>query len=81
MKVTKNIPHEIDYNLFKWLKRGDRIKIAQVTKKSESMVRATLSRRTYNEDIIRVAMVKVVERMKNVLEIQAEAKRLQQLIN
>lgn len=82
MKVCKNIPDGIDYSLFKWLKRGDRIQIAADTNMSESMVRATLRGvETFNAEIIAKGMEKVIERMKPVLEKQQEAQRLLQAIN
>ena len=81
MKVCSKIPEEIDYSLFKWLRRGDREEIARDTRMSISMVGATLRKETFNDVIIAKAMEKVIERLKPVLEKQAEAKRLLQDIN
>jgi hypothetical protein len=80
MKALKNIPEEIDYSQFKWLRRGDRIKIAAMTNMSESMVRATLRKKTMNVDILLAAMKRVVEIKTPLLEAQAEAQRFDQYL-
>lgn len=79
--VMKNIPDGIDYSLFKWLKRGvDYQWIAEKSKVGKSMVSATIRKRAFNADVILWASKRAVERMQPVLQAQAEAKRMQQLI-
>lgn len=81
MQVVKStIPAEIDYSLFKWLRPGDREQIAADVGKSVSMVRATLRGETFNGKIIEVALQKVIDRMTPVLEKQAQAQRIRNLI-
>lgn len=76
MMAVRDIPEEIDYSQFKWLKKGDRLKIAEKTGLSPSMVRHTLQKRKFNLDILAEAMALVVQAKKKVLERQQEAKQL-----
>lgn len=71
----------IDYSLFEWLRNGDYQWIAEHANVSVSMVGATIRGETFNPDVIEWGMKKACERMKPVLEAQAEAKRLLQLVN
>lgn len=80
MELSKNIPTEIDYSLFAWLRRGDHEWIAKKARVSKSMVSATIRKSSFNPDVIMWALIRATERMKPVLEAQAEAQRLQQAI-
>lgn len=80
MMKLENIPKEIDYSLFKWLKRGDYDWIAGKAKVSTSTVGATIRKESFNSDVILWATKKAMERMEPVLQQQAEAKRIQQSI-
>jgi hypothetical protein len=80
MRAIKNIPVEINYEDFKWLRKGDRIEIAKRTSMSESMVRATLRKETFNLEIVTEAMKMVVERKRRFMEIQAESTLLSQAL-
>lgn len=81
MEILKNIPSEIDYNEFKWLRRGDREKIAAKTGMAVSTVRHTLKKRSFNADILAAAMDLVIQTKKKVLERQIESKRLTSAMN
>lgn len=81
MKVDRKRVPDIDYSLFKWLKKGDQIRIASETRKSESMVSAVINGASFNPDIIEVAMKIVVERMEPILTYQKQAQQLREHIN
>jgi hypothetical protein len=80
MQVLKNIPTEIDYDQFKWLRKGDILKIAEKVKLNESTVRASLKKRSMNIDILVAAMQQVIENKKKLMELQCEAKTLSHLL-
>lgn len=79
MKVDK-IPAAIDYSIFRWLRRGDYQWIADKAMVGRSMVSATIRQKAFNADVILWASKKATERMMPVLQAQAEAKQILQLI-
>lgn len=85
MKLLPNIPEEIDYNEFKWLRKGDLSKVREKAKTlgstvSLSMVRHTLKQRAFNIDVLVAAQMVVNDKKKRILELQLESKRLSQAL-
>ena len=85
MKVLENIPEEIDYNEFKWLRKGDLPKVRERAGKlgcnvTLSMVRHTLKKRAFNIDVLVAAQMVVNDKKKRILELQLQSKQLSQAI-
>lgn len=70
-------PEEIDYDQFRWLRKGDRIRIAEKTGMSVASVRHVLRKRYFNPEILAAAMELVVKNKRKIMEWQAEAQKYQ----
>jgi len=77
MPVLKRLPPEIDYEKFRWLSQGDRLKIMKATGKTKSIVYRTLQKRSYHIDVLTEAMRMVVEKQKTILALQAESNEIE----